>query len=70
MPFETSPYLLIADGFVGMIPDLTVIKLLGFFGFVWAALRIASGERFGILASGQAKLFLLFYAGVIFVGSP
>jgi O-antigen ligase/polysaccharide polymerase Wzy-like membrane protein len=71
MPFEASPYLYLADNFLGIFPDFTVIKLLGLLGFGWAALRIGSGDvgGEGILASRQAKLFLLFYAGVLLSGT-
>jgi O-antigen ligase len=65
MPFEKSPYLKIADSFGGF-QELTVIKLVGLAGFAWALIKIASGEyREGILASRQARMFLLFYCGVV-----
>jgi O-antigen ligase len=67
MPFETSPYLKLSDSFL-IFPDFTVIKLLGMLAFGWAALRMASGEGGGLWASPQARLFLVFYAGVLFAG--
>jgi O-antigen ligase len=69
MPFETNPHLKLADSFL-VFPDFTVIKLLGMIGFVWAALKIASGDGGGGLwASPQARLFVVFYAGVLFAGA-
>src|SRR2546425_12701923 len=66
MPFEQSPYLMIADSFLGIFQDFTVIKALGLVAFGWALLRIASGDTDeGILASLQAKLFVFFFAAVI-----
>jgi O-antigen ligase len=68
MPFEQSPYLKIADSFLG-VQDFTVIKFLGILGFGWAALKIASGElREGLFSSRQARLFLVFYFGIVLVG--
>src|SRR3989441_4427163 len=71
MPFEQNPYLMIADSFLGIFQDFTVIKALGLVGFGWALLRIASRNADadeGILASLQAKLFVFFFAGVIVSG--
>jgi O-antigen ligase len=69
MPFETSPYLMIADSFLGIFQDFTVIKALGLVALAWALLRIASGDiDEGILSSLQAKLFIFFFAGVIVSG--
>src|SRR5437899_2593608 len=67
MPFEQSPYLMIADSFLGIFQDFTVIKALGLVGCGWALLRVASGntDEEGILTSLQAKLFVSFFAGVI-----
>src|SRR5256712_134731 len=67
MPFEQSPYLMIADSFLGIFQDFTVIKALGLVGCGWALLRLASGntDEEGILTSLQAKLFVSFFAGVI-----
>jgi O-antigen ligase len=69
MPYEQSPYLYIGESFLGVIPDFTVIKLLGFLGFGWALVRLASGGiPEGVLASRQAKLFATFFVGVILAG--
>src|SRR5712691_11609721 len=69
MPFEQSPYLFISDTFLGIFRDFTVIKALGLIGFGWALLRIASRDaEEGILASLQAKLFVVFFVGVIVSG--
>jgi O-antigen ligase len=69
MPYEQSPYLYIADSLLGIVPDFTVIKLLGLAGFAWAMLRIVGGAvPEGVLASRPAKLFALFFAGVILAG--
>jgi len=67
MPFEQSPYLMIADSFLGIFQDFTMIKALGLVGCGWALLRLASGntDEEGILTSLQAKLFVSFFAGVI-----
>ncbi len=67
MPFEQSPYLMIADSFLGIFQDFTVIKALGLVGCGWALLRLASGntDEEGILTSLQAKLFVFFFVGVI-----
>jgi O-antigen ligase len=71
MPFEASPYLYLGENLLGIFPDFTVIKLLGLIGFAWAALRIASGDagEEGIFSSRQAKLFIIFYAGVLLSGT-
>jgi O-antigen ligase len=69
MPFETNPYLKLADSFL-IFQDFTVIKLLGMIGFAWATLRIASGDSGGpLFSSPQARLFILFYFGVLFAGA-
>ncbi|MBI2216264.1 MAG: O-antigen ligase family protein [Candidatus Rokubacteria bacterium] len=69
MPFETNPHLKLADSFL-VFPDFTVIKLLGMIGFAWATLRIAGGDGGGSLwSSPQARLFVVFYAGVLFAGA-
>jgi O-antigen ligase len=69
MPFETSPYLKISDSFLGIFDSFTVIKLLGLIGFAWAGLKMANGEADEpLLDSSQSRLFLLFYAGVLFAG--
>ena len=68
MPFETNPYLKFADSF-GIIQDFTLIKLLGMIGFAWAAMKIAQGyNEESLLERPQAKLFLVFFACVLFAG--
>ena len=68
MPFETNPYLKFADNF-GIIQDFTLIKLLGMIGFAWAAMKIAQGyNEESLLERPQAKLFLVFFACVLFAG--
>jgi O-antigen ligase len=69
MPYEQSPYLYIADNFLGIVPDFTVIKVLGLAGFVWAMLRImGGGVPEGVLSSRPARLFALFVLGVVLAG--
>lgn len=69
MPYENNPYLYIADSFLGIQPDFTVIKLLGLLGFAWALVRLAAGAvPEGVLASAQARLFAAFFLGVILAG--
>src|SRR5437867_10923071 len=67
MPFEQSPYLMIADSFLGIFQDFTVIKAIGLVGCGLALLRVASGntDEEGILTSRQATLCVSFFAGVI-----
>ena len=69
MPYEANPYLYIAENLFGIFPDFTVIKLLGLLGFAWAAMQILTGSPMpGLLGSRIARLFLLFFAGVVFAG--
>lgn len=69
MPYETSPYLYLADNFLGILPDFTVIKLLGLVGFVGALFSLASGWLpEGLLASRQGRMFGLFVLGVVVAG--
>lgn len=69
MPYEANPYLYLADDLLGIFPDFTVIKLLGLVGFAWAGLKIMTGEPpGGVLTSRTARLFLLFFGGVVFAG--
>jgi O-antigen ligase len=70
MPFEMSPYLYISPNFLGIIPDFTVIKLLGMLGFCWALVQIVllnrarrGGER--VFDSPTAQLFGALLAGVV-----
>jgi O-antigen ligase len=65
MPLEQTPWLTLADSFL-VFQDLTVIKLLGLCGFGWALLRIAAGDAPPLFASRQARLFLVFFGGVVF----
>ncbi|MGH7391859.1 MAG: O-antigen ligase family protein [Candidatus Rokuibacteriota bacterium] len=69
MPYENNPYLYIAPSLLGIIPDFTVIKVLGLLGFGWALVRIASGAvPEGILSSRQAWLFLALVVGIVLAG--
>lgn len=70
MPLEKNPYMLLAQSFFGVMPDFTVIKLFGLLGFVWAATQFVQKRvSGGIFDSRQARLFLVFYGGVIFTGA-
>jgi O-antigen ligase len=69
MPYENSPYLYLGTNLLGVFPDFTVIKLLGLIGFGWAVLRLTSGDPMvRRLSARPAALFLVFFAGVVFVG--
>ncbi len=68
MPLEKNPYMWLAESFFGVMPDFTVIKLFGLLGFVWAVLQFLQQRVTGVFDSRQARLFLVFYAGVIFSG--
>jgi O-antigen ligase len=69
MPYENSPYLYLGPSLLGIIPDFTVIKLLGLVGFAWALGQVAGGGfPENLLASRQARLFALFFVGVILAG--
>jgi O-antigen ligase len=69
MPYENSPYLYLGANLLGIFPDFTVIKLLGLMGFVWAVLRLTSGDPMSRrLSTRPAALFLLFFGGVALVG--
>jgi O-antigen ligase len=60
MPFEDTPYLRLADSFLG-VPDIRVIKVLGVIGVAWATLRLVSGQaRLGFFASAQGRAFAAF----------
>ncbi len=65
MPFEMSPYLYLSPSFLGIIPDFTVIKLLGMIGFAWAMLKIVARESGPIFESPQARLFVAFFIGIV-----
>src|SRR5262245_16818728 len=70
MPFEMSPYLYISPSFLGLIPDFTVIKLLGMLGFAWAVFKIVMLNRRGrggerVFESLPAQLFGAMFAGVV-----
>ena len=69
MPYENSPYLYLGANLLGIFPDFTVIKLLGLMGFVWAVLRLTSGDPMSRrLSTRPAALFLLFFTGVVLMG--
>jgi O-antigen ligase len=69
MPYENNPYLYLGPSFLGIIPDFTVIKLLGVLGFAWALAQAAGGGMLeSLLASRQARFFVLFFVGVILAG--
>jgi O-antigen ligase len=69
MPYENNPYLYLGPSLLGIIPDFTVIKLLGVLGFAWALAQAAGGGMSeSLLASRQARLFALFFVGVILAG--
>lgn len=69
MPYERNPYLKISDSFLGIFPDFTTIKLLGILGLVWAVAQMMSGAaRPRLLASRQARYFLLFLVTVTLAG--
>jgi O-antigen ligase len=65
MPFEASPYLYISPSFLGIIPDFTMIKLLGMIGFMWAMLKIVTRESGPIFESPQARLFVALFIGIV-----
>lgn len=66
MPFETSPHLYIGESFLGLIPDVTVIKVLGLVGAAWALTRIAvGGGGEPVFRSAQARLFVALVLGVL-----
>ena len=70
MPFEMSPYLYISPSFLGVIPDFTVIKLLGMLGFAWAVFKIVMLNRRGrggerVFESLPAQLFGAMFTGVV-----
>ena len=70
MPFEMSPYLYISPSFLGLIPDFTVIKLLGMLGFAWAVFKIVMLNRRGrggerVFVSLPAQLFGAMFAGIV-----
>jgi O-antigen ligase len=69
MPYENSPYLYLGTNLFGIFPDFTVIKLLGLVGFVWAMLRLTSGDPMTRrLSTRPVALFLLLFAWVALVG--
>jgi len=69
MPFEMSPYLYLSPSFLGVIPDFTVIKLLGMVGFAWALLKVLARESGPIFESPQARLFVGFLIGIVISAS-
>jgi O-antigen ligase len=61
MPFEKNPYLHLDHSFLGVLPDLTAIKLLGVIGLVWAVMQTLGGRvRLGLVDAPQARAFFLF----------
>jgi hypothetical protein len=69
MPLEQNPRMYLAPSLLGVIPDFTVIKLLALLGLGWALLRMMTGGLpEGLLESRQAKLFVVFFTGVILAG--
>jgi hypothetical protein len=69
MPYEQNPYLWLASSVFGVMPDFTVIKLLGLLGFMWATAQFLQRRvEGGLFDSLQARTFLVFYAGVVFSG--
>lgn len=61
MPFETNPYLLLSHNLLGLIPNFTVIKLLGLIGVVWSMIEVGAGRlRLRLLDNAQARSFLIF----------
>jgi putative inorganic carbon (hco3(-)) transporter len=65
MPYEQSPYLLLGENLFGIFAGFTVIKALGLLGFVWAAMRLATGDAMTYrLGARQASMFFLFLTAV------
>jgi O-antigen ligase len=66
MPFEVSPHLYLTPSFLGLIYDVTVIKVLGMIGAAWALMRINSGGGGEpVFHSPQARLFAALLIGVL-----
>lgn len=68
MPYEQNPYLWISQSFLGLFPDFTVIKLLGMVGCGWALAKMATGDAPPVFSARQARIFVIFYIGVIVGG--
>lgn len=69
MPYEQSPYLQLGENLFGVFAGFTVIKAVGLLGFVWAGMRIASGDRMTYrLGARQARLFFIFLTTVALLG--
>ena len=69
MPFEKNPYLKISESFLGIFPEFTLIKLLGFVGLVWVLWQVGTGRiSLGLLASRRGKAFFVFLGIVILTG--
>jgi O-antigen ligase len=61
MPFERNPYLYLGKSVLGVLPDLTVIKLLGMTGLAWSLfLAIGGRVQLNLLNSAQARAFMAF----------
>ncbi|HXH84216.1 MAG TPA: O-antigen ligase family protein, partial [Candidatus Tectomicrobia bacterium] len=68
MPYEASPYLHLADNFLGVFPDFTAIKALGLVGFAWAMLQLGAGDPAARhFAARPATLAMLFLTLVAFL---
>jgi O-antigen ligase len=69
MPFQFNPHLTIAESFLGIFPNFTVIKLLGLMGLWWVITEVGSGRvHLRLLDSPQAKAFVFFVAVILVVG--
>lgn len=69
MPYEQSPYLYLDESFLGVFVDFTVIKAIGLAGFAWALVRLAAGGvPEGVFSARPARLFLIFFGGVVLAG--
>jgi hypothetical protein len=66
MPFEMSPHFYLAPDVLGLITDLTVIKILGKVGGVCALMKIVTGlGGEPVFRSHQARLFAALVVGVL-----
>jgi len=66
MPFEMNPHLYLAPSLLGVIYDLTLIKILGMIGAAWALMKIISGSGGEpVFRSPQARLFAALLIGVL-----
>jgi O-antigen ligase len=44
MPFEQNPHLYLASSFLGVIPDFTMVKLVGMLGLCWTGVEVLGGR--------------------------